>query len=212
MAVDHPSRGGGEPHVKEERLTGVMRLLPARKGHFLLESGHHGDLWLDMELLMARPAVVRELAKSLAIRVATYAPDVVCGPLVEGAFVALMVAEELGLPLSYSVPSREQGPVGLFPVRYDIPSAQRSLVEAKRVAVVNDVINAGAAVRGTFEAIRSLGGTPTLLASLAVLGTAAQRFADEQRVALETLEVVPNTIWPPAECPMCAADQPPPSS
>lgn len=24
-------------------------------GHFLLESGHHGDLWLDLELLCLRP-------------------------------------------------------------------------------------------------------------------------------------------------------------
>jgi orotate phosphoribosyltransferase len=189
----------------EKHLTGVMRLLPARRGHFVLESGHHGELWLDTELLLVRPGVVRELAKALAPRVATHGPDVICGPLVEGAFVALMVAEELGLPLTYTVPSRAEGSGGLFPVRYEIPSAQRPLVTSKRVAVVNDVINAGSAVRGTFAAIRSLGGKPMLLASLAVLGTAAKRFADEQQVALETLELVPNTIWPPAECPLCAA-------
>jgi hypothetical protein len=28
------------------RLAEVTRLLPARKGHFLLESGHHGEPWL----------------------------------------------------------------------------------------------------------------------------------------------------------------------
>jgi hypothetical protein len=27
----------------------VLELLSARNGHFLLESGHHGDLWLDLE-------------------------------------------------------------------------------------------------------------------------------------------------------------------
>jgi len=27
----------------------VLELLSARRGHFLLESGHHGDLWFDLE-------------------------------------------------------------------------------------------------------------------------------------------------------------------
>ena len=29
----------------------LIDLIPARGGHFLLESGHHGELWLDLELL-----------------------------------------------------------------------------------------------------------------------------------------------------------------
>ena len=37
----------------------VLSLLAARKGHFLLESGHHGDLWLDLELLCLRPRLVQ---------------------------------------------------------------------------------------------------------------------------------------------------------
>jgi hypothetical protein len=45
-------------------------------------------------------------------------------------------------------------------VKYRIPPALRSQVRGKRVAIVNDVINAGSAVRGTFldlrNAVRSL--------------------------------------------------------
>ena len=33
----------------------VLRPVPARRGHFLLESGHQGDRWLDLELLCLRP-------------------------------------------------------------------------------------------------------------------------------------------------------------
>jgi orotate phosphoribosyltransferase len=40
----------------------VLELLSARKGHFLLESGHHGDLWLDLETLFLRPLRVKNLA------------------------------------------------------------------------------------------------------------------------------------------------------
>ena len=33
----------------------VAALLPWRKGHFKLESGHHGDTWLNLELLCVQP-------------------------------------------------------------------------------------------------------------------------------------------------------------
>src|SRR2546430_14889165 len=80
----------------------VIALMPARRGHFLLESGHHGDLWLDLELLCLNPEPIRRFAARVAARLAPHAIDVVCGPLVEGAFVALMVASELGVPFSRS--------------------------------------------------------------------------------------------------------------
>jgi orotate phosphoribosyltransferase len=74
--------------------------LPTRRGHFLLESGHHGDTWLDLELLCVRPDRVRPLANELAARLQKHGAEVVCGPLVEGAFLALMVASEMGLPFT----------------------------------------------------------------------------------------------------------------
>jgi hypothetical protein len=35
----------------------VLDLLPRRRGHFLLESGHHGELWLDLPNPVWEPAV-----------------------------------------------------------------------------------------------------------------------------------------------------------
>ena len=46
----------------------VARLLPKREGHFVYESGHHGQVWLDLELLFRRPDRVRPLAEGLADR------------------------------------------------------------------------------------------------------------------------------------------------
>jgi hypothetical protein len=31
-------------------MTSLLDALPARRGHFALESGHHGELWLELEL------------------------------------------------------------------------------------------------------------------------------------------------------------------
>jgi orotate phosphoribosyltransferase len=182
----------------------VVALLPARKGHFRLESEHHGSLWLDLELLCFRPAVVQALADRLSTAVAAHAPEIVCGPLVEGAFVALMVAAQLDVPFTYSAPSTPHEAKGLFPVRYVVPRGLRPHLEGRRVAVVNDVINAGSAVRGTIADLLECGASPVAIGTLAVLGASADRLAADAGVALETLVRVPNDIWTPSECPLCA--------
>lgn len=189
----------------DDGLTGI---LSARRGHFLLESGHHGDLWLDLESLCFRPERIRVLAGRLSDLLSNHDVEMVCGPLVEGAFVSLMVAEHLGLPFTYSQPHRSRDAGPLFPVSYRVPRALRERVAGRRVAIVNDVINAGSAVRGTLEDLRACGAEPVAMAALVVLGTAAGRLATENEVALERLCELPNAIWTPSECPLCAEGVP----
>jgi len=190
----------------------VVRLLPARKGHFRLESGHHGELWLDLELLCLQPEPVQRLAAKLSARLARRRIEIVCGPLIEGAFVALMVAAELGVPFTYTERFADRKPNpetdALYPVRYRIPRALRDVVHGKRAAIVNDVINAGSAIRGTFVDLKACGARPVAVAALAVLGESGAKFAADQKIALEALATLPNEIWTPAECPMCARGLP----
>jgi len=186
----------------------VLALMPARRGHFLLESGHHGDLWLDLELLCLAPDRVRPLAARLAARLAAYEIDAVCGPLVEGAFVALMVASELGVPFTYTERFENPERGGLFPVDYRVPRALRARVRDKRVAIVNDVVNAGSAVRGTLADLDACAARPVAIGTVLVLGSAAARLAAERGVALETLASLPNNLWTPAECPLCVQHVP----
>jgi orotate phosphoribosyltransferase len=182
----------------------ITPLLPACRGHFLLESGHHGDLWLDLELLCLRPERIRPQAAQIAARLAGHNVEVVCGPLVEGAFVALMVAEKLGLPFTYAERFADASRDALYPVQYRLPRALRDVVRGKRVAIVNDVINAGSAIRGTFAELQACGAVPVVIATLAVLGKSAARFAADHKLALITITSIPNEIWIPAECPLCA--------
>jgi orotate phosphoribosyltransferase len=186
----------------------LERLLPARRGHFRLESGHHGDLWLDLELLFLRPAEVRPLAEELARTLSRYAVEAVCGPLVEGAFVACMVAPVLGVPFTYTEAKAGPATDCLFPVEYVLPAALRPKLRGRRVAVVNDVINAGSAVRGTVRSLRDCGAEPVAIATLAVLGGSAAKLARDAGIALETLATLPNEIWIPSECPLCARGLP----
>ena len=182
----------------------VVRLLSARRGHFALESGHHGDLWLDLELLCLRPDPVRRLAIELAKRLRPYRVDCVCGPLIEGAFVGLMVASEMDVEFSYSERFEHSKSDGLYPVEYRIPSKLRPKIRGARVAIVNDVINAGSAVRGTHADLIACGAVPVVIGALLVLGTSAPKYAEEKSLALETIASLPNSIWPPSECPLCA--------
>jgi orotate phosphoribosyltransferase len=181
------------------------RLFHARRGHFVFESGHHGELWLEIERLVVRPEVVAPLAREVAGGLRAYDVEVVGGPLVEGAFLAMMVAAELGARFVYT--ERFVEGQGLFPVRYRLPAALREEVAGRRVAIVDGVINAGSAVGGTYD---NLAGTCRLvaLAALLVLGDAADALAASRGLPLLALARRPSVLWAPPDCPLCARGAP----
>jgi orotate phosphoribosyltransferase len=186
----------------------VLELVNARKGHFLFESGHHGDLWLDLATLCLRPALLKAPVAELAEQLAGLNVDAVCGPLVEGAFVGLMVATELEIPFTYSERFARPAQDGLFPRGYRVPSVLEEVVRGKRVAIVNDVINAGSAVKGTYEDLRRCGATVVAIGALLVLGSAASEFAADRGIDLVSLAALPNNLWTAGECPLCEAGVP----
>jgi orotate phosphoribosyltransferase len=186
----------------------VAQLLPTREGHFVFESGHHGRLWLDLELLLLHPERVQPLAEALSERLRAHQVAAVCGPLVEGAFVGLMVASALRVPFAYSAPVRDQRATGLFPVSYPIPRPLERELRGTRVVIVNDVINAGSAVRGTLASLKQCGAHPVAIGALAVYGRSASDLATTHGVALETLASFPSRIYEPNACPLCARGVP----
>jgi len=185
----------------------VLDLLAARRGHFLLESGHHGELWLDLELLCSEPRRVGPLCAELAARLSKFNVDVVCGPLLEGAFVGLMVASELNVRFCYSERFMRPRHEGLFPAGYRVPASLRPTVKGKRVAIVNDVINAGSAVKGTYADLQDCGANVVAIGALLVLGSAASEFAQAKGVVLESLAQLPNQLWEAQTCPLCASSE-----
>jgi orotate phosphoribosyltransferase len=186
----------------------VLELLSARRGHFLLESGHHGDLWLDLESLCLHPRRVQNVATKLAEQLSALKVDAVCGPLVEGAFVGLMVALMLDAEFTYSERFVRATDDGLFPEGYRIPAPLREGLRGQRVAIVNDVINAGSAMRGTFADLESCGADVVSICALLVLGTAASSFAASKGVPLLSIATLPNNLWTPSGCPLCSSQVP----
>jgi orotate phosphoribosyltransferase len=183
----------------------IFRLLASRKGHFRLESGHHSDQWLDLEQLCLRPRDVRLFSTELVNRLAKYNIDGVCGALNEGAFLSLLVASELNVEFSYSE-RFDSGRDTLYPVEYRIPGTLRPKLSGKRVAIVNDVISAGSAVRSTFADLKACGAEPIAVGALLVLGNMFSRFAAEKQVALESIAFAPHNLWKPSECSLCSSN------
>jgi orotate phosphoribosyltransferase len=131
--------------------------------------------------------------------------DAVCGPLVEGAFVALMVALLLNVQFTYSERFARVAEGRLFPAGYRVPAPLREGLRGKRVAIVNDVINAGSAMRGTFADLQNCGAVVVDISALLVLGTAAPAFASSKGIPLRSVATLPNVLWTPSECPLCVS-------
>ncbi|MEQ4207126.1 phosphoribosyltransferase family protein [Actinopolymorpha sp. B17G11] len=186
--------------------TEILDLMGVRRGHFLLESGHHGDLWLDLDALFENPTALRPFVHDLARSLDVNRLDGVCGPLTGGAFVAQMLALELGVKFWFTERTQPPREGTLYSARYALAAGQR--VAGARVAVVDDVINAGSAVTSTLSALRSAGAMPAALGALLVLGQAAEALASKHSVPLHSTARLDNALWPPAACPRCAAGVP----
>jgi orotate phosphoribosyltransferase len=185
----------------------AIDLMARRSGHFRFESGHHGDRWLEPDLLLQRPTTLRPFAIALAQRLRRHEFEVVCGPLTGGAFLAQMVAEECNVGFAFAERFAPPPSDALYQVRYRVPEALRSSLRGTAVALVNDVTNAGSAVRGTYEDLLSCGARPVALGTLIAFGAWSTSFANEHDLALEALERLGNNLWTPSECPLCAAGE-----
>ncbi|HTC40764.1 MAG TPA: hypothetical protein VK703_04300 [Candidatus Acidoferrales bacterium] len=120
----------------------------------------------------------------------------------------MLVSLEIGRDFVYAerFPNTERQ--GLNTVEYRLPAALPSVVKGKRVAIVNDVINAGSAVSGTFTDLQSLGANVVAIGALLALGDTIRAFAADKHLPLELLKHMPNNLWAPSQCPLCAAGQP----
>jgi orotate phosphoribosyltransferase len=198
----HPSIAQGDAAAVEN----VMDALPARHGHFLLESGYHTDLWLTLDALFVEPAAIAPYAAALADRLRAHAPTAICGPLLGGAFLAQAIATELGARFFATEPSpasSEAEGAALFTARYRLPPGQLARVRGERVAVVDDVISAGSSVRATIAALEGAGATIVAAGALLVLGEVGRSDLAARGIPLEALGHRAFTLWPPEDCPRC---------
>lgn len=181
--------------------------LGARTGHFRLESGYHGNLWLaDLDDLFRRPRALSPQVAELARLISAYDVDGVCGPLTGGAFLAALVARDLDLDFWWTQRTRPPDAGSLYSAEYHLPPGTR--LEGRRVAIVDDVVNAGSAVRATQDSVLAAGGSPVVVGALLTLGPSAEPPAVLSGLPVERLAHAHSELWDPATCPKCADGSP----
>jgi orotate phosphoribosyltransferase len=181
----------------------LLSIVAARRGHFRYESGHHGNLWLDLDRMFDEPARLRPFVAELAERLRPHRIEIVCGPATGGAVLARMLAEVLGIEAIAA--QRDMTRVG--PI-YLLPHELRDIARGRRVAVVDDAINAASAVRATLGELRSAGAKPVVVGALLLVGSAGAAVCAAEKLPLEHLTAVACDLWPADACPLCAAGSP----
>jgi orotate phosphoribosyltransferase len=191
--------------MREAIAGAFFGIVAARRGHFRLESGHHGGLWLDLDSLFADSRRIEPFVEALAGALQPYKVSWVCGPLLGGAFLAQLVARRLAAEFCFTERVLPAESRGLYPARYRLPPAFVARVRGQRVALVDDVMSAGSALRGTHAELEAHGATPVVVGALLVLGETGAAFFAERGVPLEAVARDDYDLWLPAECPLCAA-------
>jgi orotate phosphoribosyltransferase len=186
----------GEHGAVESRL---LELAHPRYGHFDLGTGYHGDVWLDLDALFARPALLRPQVGLLADRLRAHRVDAVCGPMEGGALLAYALADQLGVAFlaAYRAPA-----AGGYRLAWAGGAGEG--IGGWRVAIADDAVNAGTAVLACARLLRDRGAVPVAVAALLAVGPAGQTGPAEPSVPFHAVDTVQSHAWLPADCPLCA--------
>ena len=175
---------------------GAVRLAQPARGHFDLGTGYHGDVWLELDALLRRPAGLRQPVRWMADRLREHAVNAVCGPVEGGAFLAYAVADLLTaafLP-GYRTPGETAG--------YHLSSVPGGIA-GWRVGIVDNAVNAGTAVAACAAAVRAQDAVPVAVTSLLALGDASETIPERLGVPFYPAATLPGRAWPAARCELC---------
>jgi orotate phosphoribosyltransferase len=161
-----------------------------REGHFVLSSGLHSPVFLQKNLVFARPERCERLCRALADKIRAIAPgvDLVISPAVGGIIPGYETARQLGVTSLYV--EREGG---AFKLRRGF-----SIPPGARIAMVEDIITTGLSSRECIAAIRAAGGN-VVVAGCIVDRSGGRADVGVPLAALATLDVpaYPADALPP---------------
>lgn len=118
------------------------------RGHFILSSGRHSDVYFEKFRVIEQPHVLSALCAEIAEHFRDAKIDVVAGPTTGGIIIAFEVARQLGVRAVY-VESED----GVKTLRRGA-----SIESGARVLVVDDVLTTGLSVVETVSAVKRHGG------------------------------------------------------
>jgi len=126
------------------------------RGHFVLTSGRHSDVYVEKFRVLEQPPVLSALCEEIADQARDLEIEVVAGPTTGGIIIAFETARHLGCSAIYV--ESENGVKKLRRGAQVAPGA--------RVLIVDDVLTTGTSIREVIDVIRASGGE---VAGVAVL-------------------------------------------
>lgn len=117
------------------------------RGHFLLTSGRHSDVYFEKFRVLTQPHVLSSLCTEISNHF--HGIEYVAGPTTGGIIIAFEVARQMGVTAVYV--EDEAGTKTLRRGQTVRPGA--------KVLVVDDVLTTGLSVQETVSAVRAAGGT-----------------------------------------------------
>ncbi len=179
--------------------TEVMEVLEQRgaimRGHFVLSSGRHSDLFVQKFRVLEDPRLAQSFGTAIADSFRSEF-DVVASPAV-GALV-------LGFSTALAGGARF-----IFAERVGDKLAFRrgfGTARGERVVVVEDVITTGGSAREVVDLVRAGGGRVTGVGALIDRGDPAR--PPDLGAPLHALLKLQVSSWDPEECPLCKTDAP----
>lgn len=118
------------------------------RGHFLLTSGRHSDVYFEKFRILEQPHVLSALCTEIAEHYKDAGIQLVAGPTTGGIIIAFEVARQMGLPSAYI--ETENG-VKTFRRNKTLPSGVKTLI-------VDDVLTTGTSLFESRTAVETAGG------------------------------------------------------
>jgi orotate phosphoribosyltransferase len=159
------------------------------KGHFLLASGLHSNLYFEKFRILENPELTETIVESALDRIKEYEPELVIGPTTGGVVVAYQVAKSLGTKSFYAERGEGNNRILRRGFRFD---------PGTRVLVADDVMTTGGSINQTIQAVHNLAGE-VVAAFVLVQRTAEIKLPVPLIPAYQT-EV---QAYHPGDCPLC---------
>lgn len=162
-----------------------------KEGHFLLASGLHSPVYWEKFRILQHPDLTEKLCRLIAQHFKKQKIDVVAGPTTGGIILAFETARQLGVRSIFAEKEKE---VRVFRRGFEIATGEH-------VLVVDDILTTGSSVRETISAVDKLGG---IVIGIGVLVDRSKEILAFNLPFFSCLRA-PTTVYPPQECPLCAA-------
>lgn len=169
-----------------ERIGAVLR------GHFLLTSGRHSDLYFEKFRLLESPALLERTVRAMLThlpRTAVEGVEAVVGPTLGGVIVAYEAARQLSVRALYA---EREGDARTF--------RRGSVLQAGTpVLVVDDVLTTGTSIREVLQLLETLGAHVRGIGVLIDRSEPPLAFGVPLTYAMR----LPAATYAPDACPLC---------